>query len=160
MDSSPSQSSTAADLATALERLASEAELSALGHEADTITRQASQLPQALGPGGLEEDLAKAAHAVGRLAYAVARDASAPEAGFAEILSWQERLNRAVRDAGHSLRVRLIHPGEPYDMECMESVRSTTGHRLQVEEPLSWIVLRRLPGEEPAVLLRGQVVTR
>lgn len=107
-----------------------------------------------------EDDLARALSVLGRLVYGVHGVRGEDEEAFAAVVAWQERVNQWVKETGRAVRVRLIHPGERYDMECMESVRTATGHRLQVERALSWVVLRRNPDAEPTVLQRAQVVTR
>lgn len=121
----------------------------------------ARELPTLLGDPDVEEaELAEALAALGHVVHVMPRPVEATEEEFEVILRWQDRMNRALEAVHQPYRVRMIHPGMPYDMECMESVESKTGHRLKVEKALTWIVFRKRPESEPVPVRRGQVVTR
>ena len=72
--------------------------------------------------------------------------------------SWIANLTEVLTSRSISLRISQVFPGDGFHLDTMEAVDSVSGNRLNVDQPLSWLI--EDTSQSPSrVLIRAKVIT-
>lgn len=99
--------------------------------------------------------LAEALDGLGESAYRYWKHT--PATVLDDALAWRSALNELLVAADIPLEIALALEGEPFDLDSMVTQDAGLGSRIQVKEPLSWIVKEKVE-PEARVLVPARVI--
>jgi len=74
-------------------------------------------------------------------------------------LRWRDEFNGLLTQRAWPLEVQAVYPQARFDTNCMVCAEGSSGSRLYVKEPLSWVILDKANQEKPRVMHHGVVLT-
>lgn len=107
-----------------------------------------------------EPDLSQIGGALHELSLHAHRFWRALPGDFDDIaIRWRDEFNALISRRSLPLEVQAVHPQDRFDTNRMVCAEGSSGSRLYVSEPLSWIVLDKSNPAAPRVLRHGVVLT-
>jgi hypothetical protein len=101
--------------------------------------------------------LAKALHEVSLQAHRFWKDK--PEDFYDTAILWRDAFNALLTSRKLPLEIQAVNPRDRFDTTRMVCAEGSSGSRLVVKEPLSWVIMDKSNSERSKVLFHGVVLT-